>query len=100
MNFFPKHILILFFSFCFISLNSQTITVIDENSGDGIPNVLLYNSDKSKRAITNLDGLVSLDDFIQNDIITFSHISYEEKSIILSELVARKKYSFWKNHII
>ena len=91
MNFFPKHILILFFSFCFISLNSQTISVIDENSGDGIPNVLLYNSDKSKRAITNLDGLVSLDDFIQNDIITFSHISYEEKSIILSELVARKK---------
>ena len=91
MNFFPKHILILFFSFFFISLNSQTISVIDENSGDGIPNVLLYNSDKSKRAITNLDGLVSLDDFIQNDIITFSHISYEEKSIILSELVARKK---------
>ena len=91
MNFFPKHILILFFSFCFISLNSQTITVLDENSGEGIPNVLLYNSDKSKRVITNLDGLVSLDDFVQNDIITFSHISYEEKSIILSELVARKK---------
>ena len=91
MNFFPKHILILFFSFFFISLNSQTISVIDENSGDGIPNVLLYNSDKSKRAITNLDGLVSLDNFIQNDIITFSHISYEEKSIILSELIARKK---------
>ena len=93
MNFFPKHILILFFSFCFISLNSQTISVIDKNSGDGIPNVLLYNSDKSKRAITNLDGLVSLDDFIQNDIITFSHISYEEKSIILSELVV--KYHFF-----
>ena len=91
MNFFPKHILILFFSFCFISLNSQTITVLDENSGEGIPNVLLYNSDKSMSAITNLDGLVSLDDFVQNDIITFSHISYEEKSIILSELVARKK---------
>ncbi len=88
MNFFPKHILILFFSFFFICLNSQTISVIDENSGDGIPNVLLYNSDKSKRAITNLDGLVSLDDFIDNDIITFSHISYEEKSIILSERAA------------
>ena len=72
-------------------MSSQTIRVIDENSGDGIPNVLLYNSDKSKRVITNLDGLVSLDDFVQNDIITFSHISYEEKSIILNELVARKK---------
>jgi len=91
MNFFPKHILILFFSFCFISLNSQTISVIDENSGDGIPNVLLYNSDKSKRAITNLDGLVSLDDFNRNDIITFSHISYNEKSINLSELKVAKK---------
>ena len=61
--------------------------MLDENSGEGIPNVLLYNSDKSKRVITNLDGLVSLDDFVQNDIITFSHISYEEKSIILSCLL-------------
>ena len=62
MNFFPKYLLIIIFSICFFSLNSQTISVIDENSGDGIPNVLLYNSDKSKRAITNLDGLVSLDE--------------------------------------
>ena len=91
MNFFPKYLLIIIFSICFISLNSQTISVIDENSGDGIPNVLLYNSDKSKRAITNFDGLVSLDDFNRNDIITFSHISYNEKSINLSELKVAKK---------
>ena len=54
---FPKHILILFFSFFFISLNSQTISVIDENSGEGIPNVLLYNSDKSKGRLPTLMAL-------------------------------------------
>ena len=63
------------------TLNCQKITVIDSETNSGISSVLLYNGDKSISKLTNLNGEVSIDIFKNQDTITFSHVSYEEKII-------------------
>ena len=91
MIYFLKKFLPYIFLFFLATLNCQKINVIDSETNSGISSVLLYNGDKSISKLTNLNGEVSIDIFKNQDTITFSHISYEEKRISIDKLKSIKK---------
>ena len=68
------------FFFLLISLNvfTQEITVLDADTGSPVANIAIYNKDRSKSAISNLNGRADLGIFTHNERIIFRHISYEE----------------------
>lgn len=57
-------------------LVAQQIKVVDKLTKNPIPGVALYNKDKTKSAITNLDGEARLDVFLSAEMIYFQHLSY------------------------
>lgn len=67
----------LFFLLACATISAQEIMVLDANTGAPIANMAIYNKDKSKTAVTNLEGTSELDVFSRNERITFRHISYE-----------------------
>ncbi|OAB80382.1 TonB-dependent receptor [Cochleicola gelatinilyticus] len=69
------------------ALNAQTIQVLEENSSLPISGVAIYNNDKSKSAITDFDGFVSLSKFLDDEVLTFQHISHITVSIVKNELI-------------
>lgn len=56
---------------------AQEVIVLDNSTGNPVVNVAIYNSDKSKTAITDFDGKSDLSIFDGNERITFKHISYQ-----------------------
>ncbi|MDC6365327.1 MULTISPECIES: TonB-dependent receptor [Flavobacteriaceae] len=56
---------------------AQKITILDMDSGIPVANIAIYNRDKSKTTVSDLNGKCDLEIFSQNEKITFKHISYE-----------------------
>jgi hemoglobin/transferrin/lactoferrin receptor protein len=65
---------------------SQNVTVLDQDSRDPIANVAIFNSDKSKIALTDFDGNFDVSIFSNYERITFKHISYEVKRVTKSQI--------------
>jgi len=57
--------------------HAQNVLVLDVETGNGIPNVAIYNSDKLKTTITDFEGRCDLSAFSSTERITFKHISHE-----------------------
>ncbi|CAL2103955.1 Hemoglobin/transferrin/lactoferrin receptor protein [Tenacibaculum sp. 190130A14a] len=68
----------LFFLFLITQVFSQTLTVIDGETGKPIETVTVFNKDKSKSGITNAKGVVDISGFKANEILIFSHVAYAE----------------------
>ncbi|MEM8998783.1 MAG: TonB-dependent receptor [Bacteroidota bacterium] len=68
--------ILLSFLFSIMSV-AQEVIVLDNSTGNPVVNVAIYNSDKSKTAITDFDGKSDLSIFDGNERITFKHISYQ-----------------------
>ncbi|MFD0964561.1 TonB-dependent receptor plug domain-containing protein [Pseudofulvibacter geojedonensis] len=69
---------------CFvISLSTfgQKISIKDNLTNEAIANVAVYTSSKTKNQISNKNGVVDLSEFTAEDILIFSHISYENFKI-------------------
>ncbi|MBR9913400.1 MAG: TonB-dependent receptor [Algicola sp.] len=79
-------------SFFIISLSfighSQTIKVLDEATNQPIPGVTLFNTNKTKSAITNINGEASLEVFNEDELIYFQNILYTKKGLKKSEIIA------------
>ncbi len=92
-----KSIFYFFFLFVFVA-RSQQLNVLDADTGNAISNVAVYNSDKSKVALTDFDGHLEISIFSNNERIIFKHISYEvlktSKSQILKQ--GNKVFLFMK----
>jgi len=71
-----KVVFIIFFMF-FASGSAQEIRVLDFYTKEPIINVAVFNTDKSKTALSELDGSCDISIFSNNERITFKHISYE-----------------------
>ena len=79
------------FIICFILFSnylfSQEIIILDANNNP-VNNAAVFNSKKTISAISNLDGLVNLNRFLNNELIYFQHAKYTaeptKKSILLS----------------
>lgn len=78
------------FFFCFLvtlTLQGQQIKVLIDHTTDPIAGVAVYNPNKTKSAVTDLNGIVDLDKFSDSETIYFQHISYVLKTIKKSEIV-------------
>lgn len=68
---------------------SQNIFVYDQQSGNPISNVVIFNDDKSKTSLTNEIGNADISNFLENEKINFQHPSFNSLSLFkntLSEL--------------
>ncbi|MFD0799089.1 TonB-dependent receptor domain-containing protein [Maribacter chungangensis] len=85
----------LFFFFIFVMVaRSQQIAVLDADTGDAISNVAIYNSDKSKVALTDFDGFFDIAIFSKNERITIKHISYELLKTSKSQILKQGRKAF------
>ena len=73
---------------------SQEITVLDADTRQPIVNAVLYNSNKSRTALTDFDGVCDLSKFNGTERITISHIGYEARSITKNQILKRGKRIF------
>ncbi len=78
-------IILLLFQF----VPAQEITILDGKTNESILNVAVYNLDKSKTALSDLDGKCDLDVFDINERITFKHLSYGTKRTTKVQLLKR-----------
>tara|TARA_R110002050_G_scaffold536_11_gene3861 strand:+ start:4287 stop:6713 length:2427 start_codon:yes stop_codon:yes gene_type:complete len=69
----------------------QEIVIMDEEDHQPIPNVIVYNLDKSKTALSDFDGICDLSNFDHNERITFTHIGYQSYKGTKSQLLRKGK---------
>ena len=79
--------LILFFSFG--SLTSQEIRVLDLDTREPIGNVVVFNTNRTKTVLSDIDGRCDLNIFENNERITFRHLSYETYKTTKGQLIKR-----------
>ena len=88
-----KVVFIIFFMF-FATVSAQEIRVLDFYTKEPIINVAVFNTDKSKTALSDLDGSCDISIFSNNERITFKHISYEVFKSSKSQLLRNKARAY------
>ncbi|MEB8346059.1 TonB-dependent receptor [Flavobacteriaceae bacterium KMM 6898] len=68
---------------------AQEFVILDTDNQEPIPNVAIYNFDKSKTVISDLFGKADLGIFTTNERIIFKHIGYQVKRTSKSLLSRR-----------
>lgn len=84
----------LFFTIVFLISGitfSQSVKVIDIQTGKIVKNVTIFNDDETINITTDKDGFADISDFKNNEIIIFSHLSYAVLRIKKS-LIKAKNY--------
>lgn len=66
--------------------SAQEVDVFDADSREPIGNVVVYNNDRSKTALSDFDGTCDLSVFDANERITFKHLSYEIRRSTKSQI--------------
>lgn len=69
-------LLLLTCLFCAISAAAQTVTVVDEESGEPLSGVNIYTPDESTSAVTDSRGNADLSGFEGENQIIFSYVGY------------------------
>ena len=77
-----KYAILMLFLLLLNTLVAQEIKVIDSDTEEPIPNVALYNQDKSKSTITNIDGVANIEIFSESEIIKIEHLSFAPKQYL------------------
>ena len=72
-------------------LSAQTITVFDAENREPIPNVAIYNDDRSKTVLTDVYGQCNLSSFDPNERISFKHLSYSLRRATPNQIIRQKK---------
>ncbi len=72
---------------CISLANAQKITVLSSSSNASVPNVEIYNREKSKSALTDFDGVADITIFSDKEILYFTHISHAPFSIHKSAIL-------------
>jgi hemoglobin/transferrin/lactoferrin receptor protein len=68
------------------ALQAQTVRVLNQNSGQAVEDVHIYNEEKTKTALSNADGRADLRRFGPGDTIVFRHPSFRQLVISFNEL--------------
>ncbi|MEO1012212.1 MAG: TonB-dependent receptor [Bacteroidota bacterium] len=81
----------LFVSFFLLSylLSGQNIRVLDMETREPIPNVAIFNRDKSKTALSDRNGQCDLIFFERHERITFKHLGYEIQKAAKANILKR-----------
>ena len=71
------------------SLTAQEIRILDLDSREPIGNVVVFNNNRSKTVLSDIDGRCDLAVFENDERITFRHLSYETFKTTRSQLIKR-----------
>lgn len=82
-----QKLLPLFFLFFFFIGKSQQATVLDEDSQEPIPNVAVYNVERTKISVTDFNGQFDISIFLNEDRLIFKHLSYELKKVTRLQII-------------
>ncbi|MGA8853665.1 MAG: TonB-dependent receptor [Christiangramia sp.] len=67
----------LFLIICSVA-SSQEITILDENTGQPVSDVSIYNKDRSHSTISDIEGKVDISAFEDTEVIIFKSVLYAE----------------------
>lgn len=85
-----KYLFSIVFVFYYISAYAQEVTVIDSSTNQPVKRVVVSSSKSSASAITNANGVFSLNAFSLGDTLTFQHVAYNKKSISYDFALSKK----------
>ncbi len=71
-----KQVFSLLFCLGIFISQAQQITILNQTSKEPIVGVAVYNKQKTKSVVSNLEGQVTLDKFENDEILFFQHISF------------------------
>ena len=80
-----------------ISLQAQNIKVLNNVTKEPIFGVAVYNLDKTKSVITNFRGEAELNEFSDDEIIYFKHLSHVLKKLTKQEIILTHKVHLVSN---
>ncbi len=86
-----KKVVFIFFFFLCNSLFSQEVIIVDENNNP-INNAAVFNKEKSIHVLSDLNGIINLTRFSNNEKIYFQHPKYISEPILKKVLLKNK---FW-----
>ncbi|TBW27838.1 TonB-dependent receptor [Gramella sp. KN1008] len=89
-----KFNLLVLFLFTFSTLYAQEITVVDKVTGEPLVNVAIFNTDKSKSAVTNIHGKAHISKFTDTEVIIFKSVFYVETYRRKREILANDNTVF------
>ncbi|MCM4155114.1 TonB-dependent receptor [Gramella sp. AN32] len=69
---------IAFLLLFFTNITAQEIQILDSSTKEPLENVAIYSQDKSKSAISNINGKANLSKFSDTEVIIFKSIAYVE----------------------
>lgn len=69
----------------------QEVIILDGSDRRPISNVIVFNYDRSKTTLSDMDGKCNLSLFDDNERLTFSHIGYEIARATKAQLVGKGK---------
>lgn len=81
-------------------IHGQTIQVENASTGEPAISVAVFNQDKSRSILTDLDGKASLKLFNESDTLYFQHPSYVRYSITFKEAVRKRTIILERKNII
>ncbi|WP_338039135.1 TonB-dependent receptor [Maribacter litopenaei] len=81
-----KLLLLLFLLYCFAGW-SQQVTVLDDETLEPIPNVAVFNPERTKISVTDLDGNFDFAPFLNEDRLVLRHLSYETTKVTRLQIV-------------
>ena len=82
-----NNVVYIFFFLIFTTVSSQEVRILDYYSKEAIVNVAVFNNDKSKTALSDLEGKCDISHFGTNERITFKHLSYEVYKVTKSQIL-------------
>lgn len=89
-----RNILVSICLLIFFQLGAQKVTLLDASTGQPIPNVAIYNSDKSKTTISDFIGVVDFSPFGRNEKIILKHLSYQTVTTTKSKILKKGRYVY------
>ncbi len=84
-----QRFLLLTFFLLNVFCQAQTVQVFDVQTREPVSNVAFFNAEKSKTAVSDLQGNVNLSDFTDSESIFITHISHDQKTTSKAEIVAQ-----------
>ena len=84
-------ILLSTITFCFLfslTIQAQTIQVLDEETKTPVIGVAIFNESKLTTGITDVDGNIDITNFSENEKITFQHISHINRFLTKKEIIS------------
>ncbi len=81
-------LLLCIFTLSIAQAFSQQIQILDNDTNDPVPGVAVFNTDKSKSAVSDFDGFVNISAFSETEVLTFQHISHTALKLKKSQIIS------------